>query len=56
MGSVAVDSAQGILLATDPVVEMSLHGLRPFIMVPLFSVSMLLTMSLTSLFLLRALL
>ena len=56
MGSVAVDSAQGILLAADSVVEMRLHGLRPFIMVPLFSVSMLLAMSLTSLFLLRALL
>jgi hypothetical protein len=56
MGRIAVYSAQGILLAANPVVEMRLHGLRTFIMVPFFSVSMLLAMFLTSLFLLRALL
>jgi hypothetical protein len=51
MRRVAINSAQRIISAAYAVMEMRLHGLRPFLLVPLLPVTMLFMVSLAAVFL-----
>jgi len=51
MRRVAIYSAQRIISATYAVMEMRLHGLRPFLLVTLLPVTMLFMLSLAAVFL-----